>query len=258
MGIINATPDSFWEGSRRRGVDAVLAQGEAMQAAGADILDLGGESTRPGSDPVEPNEELGRVAVLIEALTSRLDIPVSIDTRRASVAKGAVEAGASIINDVSALRDPEMGALAAESGVLLILMHMAGEPKTMQHNPQYHDVVSDVRDFLMQRVAFARECGVRQGSIWIDPGIGFGKTASHNMALIRGLRELVDTGYPVLMALSRKRLIGDITGRPVEERLVGTALANLLALQQGASVLRVHDVEAAMDTVALFCSSAYS
>ena len=224
----------------------------AMIEAGADILDVGGESTRPGADPVAPAEERDRTASVVEALVQNLGVPVSIDTRRAAVAEASLDAGAVIINDVSAFRDPEMAPLAARRKAVVILMHMAGEPRTMQESPEYGDVVAEVKDFLLKRAAFAESCGIPGGDIWIDPGIGFGKLKEHNIRLIRKTDVLAAAGYPVVMALSRKRVIGDITGRPVEERLTGTVLANYRALQLGASVIRVHDVEAAADTVALF------
>ena len=252
MGIINTTPDSFWAGSRVAGVDGVLGQGVRLLAEGAVILDIGGESTRPGAAPVTEEEELARVVPAVRLLVERLGAVVSVDTRRPGVAAAALGAGARFINDVSALGDPGMAGLAAREGAAVILMHMLGTPATMQQDPHYGDVVAEVKSFLLERVRLAGEAGIARERIWIDPGFGFGKTLEHNLTLFRGLEELAATGYPVVAGISRKSLVGLVTGRPVEERLVGSAVFHFAALERGARILRVHDAAAAADAVAVY------
>ena len=252
MGVVNVTPDSFSDGGLYLDADAAIAHALELVDAGAEIVDVGGESTRPGAEPVSAAEELRRVLPVVEGITaSAAGVQVSIDTSKASVARACIEAGATLVNDVSALRaDPEMASLVAESGTECCLMHMRGEPRTMQADPRYDDVVDDVRAFLQERLAQAVDAGVREERIMLDPGIGFGKTLAHNLALLRRLDELTGIGRPLVVGTSRKSFIGrilaDAAGReePVAaaERLPGTIATNVLAYERGASVFRVHDV----------------
>ena len=243
MGILNVTPDSFSDGGSHLGVDAALEGGRRLRAAGADIVDIGGESTRPGSDAVSVEEELARVVPAVRALVPALDIPLSVDTRRPEVAAASVAAGASIVNDVSGFRDPSMVEVAATTDAGLVVMHMLGEPKTMQQEPRYDDVVAEVCAYLADQAHMLEGAGVARDRIALDPGLGFGKTTEHNLELLRRLDELVALGYPVLIGASRKRFIGEITGVDVPaERLQGSvAVAGWSALL-GADVVRVHDV----------------
>jgi dihydropteroate synthase len=242
MGIVNVTPDSFSDGGEFLDSGAAIAHGSELVAEGADILDIGGESTRPGAAAVGAEEEKRRVVPVIEALAGEATVPVSIDTSKAEVAAAAIDAGAAIVNDVTALGDPEMAPLLAERGTELILMHMQGSPRTMQEHPVYDDVVDDVRAFLAQRIERAAAAGVAEEKIWIDPGIGFGKTVDHNLELLRRLGELRDLGRPILVGTSRKSFIGKLTGAAVGERLGGTIATGVLAVANGADALRVHDV----------------
>jgi dihydropteroate synthase len=245
MGVVNVTPDSFSDGGLFLDADAAVGHGEQLLRDGADILDIGGESTRPGADPVSADEELRRVVPVIERLSGR----ISIDTSKAEVAARALDAGASIVNDVSALRfDPEMAEVAA-SAEALCLMHMLGEPRTMQEDPRYDDVVSDVKAFLEERLAFAVAQGVSEERVWLDPGIGFGKTLEHNLELLRRLDEIVAIGRPVVIGTSRKSFLGRITGKPEDDRVAGTVATNVMALERGASVFRVHDVAQVADAL---------
>ncbi len=243
MGIVNVTPDSFSDGGKWASRGAAVSHGLDLVSAGADILDIGGESTRPFSDPVPLEEELRRVLPVIEELRCHTDIPISIDTTKAEVAFQALKAGADLINDVSALRfDPEMSAVAAEFGVPLILMHMLGTPKTMQQSPHYDALFSEIIRFLEERMAVAINAGVDRNQIIVDPGIGFGKTVSHNLRLIRDLDALAVLERPILLGASRKRFIGSVLNVPTEERELGTAVVNTLGIAAGAHILRVHDV----------------
>ncbi|HEY7667057.1 MAG TPA: dihydropteroate synthase [Actinomycetota bacterium] len=242
MGVVNVTPDSFSDGGSFLDPNAAIEHGLRLVADGADILDVGGESTRPGSDPVPADEEAGRVIPVIGALVERTAVPISVDTRKAAVARGAVDAGAAIVNDVTAGADPEMFAVVRDAGAGLVLMHMKGEPKTMQDEPTYHDVVAEVRGFLGARVDAAVAAGIGRGRLSIDPGIGFGKTLEHNLALLRDLARLRDLGVPVLVGPSRKRFIGALTGAEADDRLEGTAGAVAWCAAQRADVVRVHDV----------------
>lgn len=243
MGILNVTPDSFSDGGRFQGRDAALRHAERMCAEGAAIIDVGGESTRPGARGVDVEAELDRVIPVIEALTERLPVPVSIDTSKPEVMRAAVSAGAGMINDVRALREPGALESAAACAVPVCLMHMQGEPRTMQQDPIYTDVVSQVHGFLSERVDACEASGIPRSNLLIDPGFGFGKTLHHNLALLRGLGHLLDLGLPLLVGLSRKSMIGAILGDvPVEGRLQGSVAAGLLAAGEGASILRVHDV----------------
>jgi dihydropteroate synthase len=243
MGILNITPDSFSDGGRFDDYDRALARGLELIAEGADILDVGGESTRPGSAPVPAEIELERVLPIIREVRGKSDIPISIDTAKAEVAQKALEAGADIINDISSLRfDPDMARVAARSGAPLILMHMLGTPKTMQVNPVYQSVLSEIIGFLEERMQYAVKNGVERGQIIIDPGIGFGKTVTHNLQIIRDLDSFACMDRPILLAASRKRFIGSILGHPEMERELGTAVVNSFGIAAGAHMLRVHDV----------------
>jgi dihydropteroate synthase len=250
MGIVNVTPDSFSDGGRFFEHEAAIAHGRQLLAEGADLLDVGGESTRPGAEPVSAEEELRRVGPVVAALAR--EAPVSIDTSKAEVARAALDAGASIVNDVTALRaDPEMADLCAERDCGVVLMHMLGTPRTMQKDPRYDDVVDDIKRFLAERIEYALGRGIAEERIWIDPGIGFGKTVEHNLELLRRLSELRELGRPILIGVSRKSFIGAITGREVHERQGGTIAANVLAYLNGAEILRVHDVGPLRDALAL-------
>ena len=243
MGILNVTPDSFSDGGRFFDAEDAMKQGIALAEDGADIIDVGGESTRPGAEPVDPGEEISRVVPVIEALRERIETPISIDTTKAEVAAAALTAGADIVNDVSAGRfDSQMLGLAAGRGVPVVLMHMLGEPRTMQAAPAYEDVTEEVAAFLRARAQAAREAGIASEKIVIDPGFGFGKTREHNLELLRNLRRFTELGYPLLAGTSRKSFIGATLDLPVGERLEGTAATVALAVAAGASIVRVHDV----------------
>jgi dihydropteroate synthase len=249
MGVINVTPDSFSDGGAFLDPEAAVTHGKRLVSEGADILDIGGESTRPGADPVSQDEELWRVVPVLEGLAIA-GAALSIDTMKPAVARRALDAGASIVNDVTAFRHaPEMAGLVAEAGVGCCLMHMLGEPRTMQLNPTYEDVVSDVKAFLEERLAFAVSEGVAEEKVWLDPGIGFGKTLEHNLELLRRLDELVAIGRPIVIGTSRKSFLAKLTGRDVAERLAGTIATNVLALERGATIFRVHDVAAVGDAL---------
>jgi dihydropteroate synthase len=242
MGIVNVTPDSFSDAGRFLDPERAIAHARELVAGGADLLDIGGESTRPGARGVSADQELARVAPVLAGLDD-VDVPISIDTSKADVAEVALDAGAKIVNDVTALRsDPAMAGLCAARDCFVVLMHMRGTPRTMQENPTYADVVEDVKAFLAQRIELAIGEGVAEERIWVDPGIGFGKTVRHNLELLNRLRELRELGRPIVIGTSRKRFIGTITGREVDDRLGGTIATNVLAMQAGADVLRVHDV----------------
>ena len=241
MGVVNVTPDSFSDGGLFLDAEAAIAHGRELAEQGAEILDVGGESTRPGAAEVSAEEELARVAPVVAGLAETAT--VSIDTSKAAVAAAALDAGASIVNDVTALRhDPEIGGLCAERGAGLVLMHMQGDPRTMQANPVYDDVVDDVKAFLAERLDAAVGAGVAEERIWLDPGIGFGKTLEHNLELLGRLGELRELGRPLVIGTSRKSFLGKIDGSAVGDRLGGTIASSVLALAGGADVLRVHDV----------------
>jgi dihydropteroate synthase len=247
MGVVNVTPDSFSDGGLFLDADAAVEHGMRLVDQGADIVDVGGESTRPGADPVDQAEELARVVPVVERLAAA-GARVSIDTAKAGVAGAALDAGASIVNDVTAFRgSPEIAGLVADRDAGCILMHMLGEPRTMQQDPRYDDVVSEVKAFLEERLAFAVGEGVPEERVWLDPGIGFGKTLEHNLELIRRLDEIVAIGRPVVIGTSRKSFLGKLTGRSERERVAGTIATNVIALERGASVFRVHDVAEARD-----------
>jgi len=256
MGIVNATPDSFYPESRRKGAIEARDAALRMEAAGAAIVDLGGESTRPGSEYVGLEEELERVVPVVEAIRKESDVPISVDTRKAAVASAALDAGADIINDVAALaHDPEMAAVVAGHGVPVVLMHMLGDPKTMQHSPVYSDCPAEVRAFLVAAAERAQKAGIGRDRIILDPGIGFGKRLEDNLAVLSRLDELVAEGYPVLVGLSRKAFVGAITGRQVEGRLAGSLGAACAAFAKGARIFRVHDVDETVDALAVLASS---
>jgi dihydropteroate synthase len=254
MGILNVTPDSFSDGGAFIRVDAAVAQARRMLDEGAAILDVGGESTRPGSDPVSADEERRRVVPVVEAvLRANPEAVVSVDTYRASTAEAALEAGAAIVNDITALGDPRMAPLVAERGVPVVLMHMLGRPKTMQENPRYaSDVVREVREFLARRAEVAIAAGVSEGNIVLDPGIGFGKTLRHNLLLLRRLDEIAALGHPVLVGTSRKGFLGKLTGaKEPRDRLFGTVATTVLAYEKGAKIFRVHDVRPNAEALAV-------
>jgi dihydropteroate synthase len=241
MGVVNVTPDSFSDGGLYLDPNAAIAHGEELVRDGAEILDVGGESTRPGAVAVSAEEELARIEPVVAALARTAT--VSIDTSKAVVAEAALDGGAEIVNDVTALRgDPDMAGLCAEREVGVVLMHMRGNPRTMQTDPVYEDVVDDVKAFLAERLEFAVEAGVDEEKVWLDPGIGFGKTREHNLELLRRLGELRALGRPLVIGTSRKSFIGAVDGSPATERLGGTIASSVLAAAEGADILRVHDV----------------
>ena len=243
MGILNVTPDSFSDGGRYLEADAAIRRAEEMLGDGADVLDIGGESTRPGATTVSEAEERARVLPVLEALARRLDVPISIDTTKAGVARAGLEAGACIINDISGLRfDPSLADLAAERGAGLVLMHIRGEPRTMQEEIHYDDLLGDVTAELRASVETARSRGCRPEQLVVDPGIGFGKTAQHNLILLNHLDRLSTLGRPVMVGPSRKSFIGKVLGLGVDQRLEGTIAACVVALTRGARLFRVHDV----------------
>ena len=255
MAVLNITPDSFsdggafYTGNRQPDLSRVLNRVDLMLSEGAHLIDVGGESTRPGAEPVSPEEELARVLPVVEAIVSRFDVPVSVDTSTPAVIGEAARAGASMINDVRALRRPGALTAAAASGLPVCLMHMLGEPQHMQLNPGYVDIAADVKTFLLERVAACEAAGIPRRRILIYPGFGFGKTLQHNLLLFRSLPELVGLGFPVLVGVSRKSLVGAILDKPVEERMVGSIALGMLAIQRGVKVLRVHDISATADAL---------
>ncbi len=251
MGIVNVTPDSFSDGGRWLDAELAVRHGLELEAEGAAILDVGGESTRPGADPVSESEELRRVMPVIEGLVAGgAQARISIDTSKAPVAEAALRSGASLVNDVTALSsDPAMAEVVASTGAEVCLMHMLGEPRTMQDDPHYDDVVSEVKSFLEARMAFAVGEGIAEERILLDPGIGFGKTLAHNLELLRRLDELVALGRPVVMGASRKSFLGRLTGRDVGDRVAATVAVNVLAFERGARVFRVHDVAPTHDAL---------
>jgi dihydropteroate synthase len=242
MGILNVTPDSFSDGGQFFDPETAVSRGIEMVSDGADIIDVGGESTRPGSDPVSVDAELERVVPVIKRLAAEVQVPISVDTRRHQVAEAAVDAGAAIVNDVTAGSDPEMFPLVRDRGVGMVLMHMKGEPKTMQQNPEYNDVVREVHDYLEARVQAAVDAEVSWEQLCVDPGLGFGKTTDHSLLLMKETDTFSDLGRPVLVGPSRKSFIGDALGTEVTDRLDGTAGAVAYMVAKGAHIVRVHDV----------------
>jgi dihydropteroate synthase len=250
MGIVNVTPDSFSDGGRLAGAREAADHARRLVDEGADLLDLGGESSRPGSEPVPVDEELRRILPVVEALAAEVRVPLSIDTTKAEVACRALQAGAAIINDITAMgADPEMARVVAEAGAGVVLMHMRGVPRTMQHDPRYEDVVRDVYDFLAHRLDWALAQGIPRERIAVDPGIGFGKTMTHNLEILRNLRRFDTLGCVVLIGTSRKQFLGTITGRGVGERATASAVSSVAACAAGARVVRVHDVAATVDAI---------
>jgi dihydropteroate synthase len=248
MGVLNVTPDSFSDGGEFLDSRSAVAHARQLAAEGADLIDVGGESTRPGAEPVDAAVELERVMPVLQALGGELAL--SIDTSKAAVARAALAAGASFVNDVTALRrDPEMAAVVADAGADVCLVHMKGEPRSMQDDPSYDDVVLEVRAFLEDRLAWAVREGIPEDRVWLDPGIGFGKTLEHNLELIRRLDEIVAVGRPVVFGASRKRFLGTLTGKPERDRVAATVAANVLAFEQGATMFRVHDVGPTRDAL---------
>ena len=252
VGIVNVTPDSFSDGGQHASTQAAVAHGLRLAEEGADMLDIGGESTRPGVDDVAADEELARVVPVIEQLAARTPLPIAVDTSKPEVMRAAVAAGAGMVNDVYALRREGALETVAELGVPVCLMHMQGEPATMQQAPVYQEVVSEVEEFLQARVQALLAAGIARERIVIDPGIGFGKTTRHNLALLAALDELSTLGQPVLLGVSRKSLIGELTGRAVEQRLAGSLAAMLAGVARGAAIVRVHDVAATRDALAVW------
>lgn len=251
MGILNVTPDSFSDGGSHNSVADAVAHGLSLVADGADIIDIGGESTRPGSEPVSTDEELHRTIPVIQQLASQTDVPISIDTTKAKVARQAIQAGATIVNDISGLTfDPEMIGVCAEHAVGLCAMHILGTPQTMQQKPQYEDVVAEVTEFLQRRMEALMQAGISEQAICLDPGIGFGKTAEHNLALMKALPQMKQTlRRPLLIGHSRKRFLSKVLGRDVEERLSGTVGVSIALDDLNADVLRIHDVRAVRDAM---------
>lgn len=250
LGIVNVTPDSFSDGGRFSTSDAAVAHGLQLVAQGADMLDVGGESSRPGAIPVSEEEELARVVPVVERLASQVEVPISIDTYKAATASRCLQAGASIVNDITALRDPAMAPLIAQTGAGVILMHMQGTPATMQLAPRYDDVVGEVRRFFQDRLQESLNKGIALEQVALDPGIGFGKKTEHNLTLLARLAEFQDLGRPVALGVSRKGLLGRLLDRPLEKRLAGSLAIASDALSQGSvQILRVHDVEETRDAV---------
>ncbi len=249
MGILNVTPDSFSDGGLFVSVSKALEQARQMVLEGAALIDVGGESTRPGAQAVSTQQELDRVIPVIEAIHNELDVIVSIDTSKPEVMKQAVLAGAGLINDVRALREPGALQTVKEAGVPVCLMHMLGEPRSMQENPQYDDVINEVKGFLQERIHCCEEAEIPGEKILIDPGFGFGKTVEHNLSLVKRLGEFTDLGKPVLMGVSRKSTIGTLTGKPVDQRLPGSVALTAFCCQSGAKIIRTHDVAATVDAI---------
>jgi dihydropteroate synthase len=254
MGVLNVTPDSFSDGGRYASTEAALAQGLQMAEEGATIIDVGGESTRPGAEPVDVAEELRRVLPVIEALAARRVAVVSVDTSKPEVMRAAVAAGAGLVNDVRALEAPGALEAAAASGAAVCLMHMRGQPLTLQEDPKYSNVVAEVRDYLASRVTVCRRAGIGPDRLCVDPGIGFGKRPEHNLALLAALDRLTDPRIPVLIGVSRKSLVGMITGRAPGERLAGSVAFAALAVMHGAAIVRAHDVAPTVDAVKVACA----
>lgn len=249
MGVINVTPDSFSDGGRFVKADAAIARADQMAENGAHLIDIGGESTRPGAAPAALNQELDRVLPVIETVVARTGLPVSIDTSKPEVMEAAAAAGASMINDVRGLREPGALEAASRSGLSVCVMHMQGQPRTMQEQPVYADVVAEVREFLAARLDACEAAGIPLGRVVIDPGFGFGKTVEHNLQLLRHLNDLAALGRPLLVGLSRKSMLGVLLGRDVAQRLPGSLALALLARQRGANIIRVHDVSATKDVL---------
>ncbi len=252
LGILNVTPDSFYDGGRYVEVSAAVMRAKTMAEEGADIIDIGAESSRPGAKAVSEDEEMRRLIPVIEAVRAATDLPISVDTTKARVARRAIEAGVSMVNDISALTfDHDMSHVVAESGAGVVLMHMQGRPQTMQHAPHYHDVVAEVYAFLAERIRVAEAAGISRSQIVLDPGIGFGKLQHHNLALLAHLNMFTDLGRPLLVGVSRKAFIGHVCGHPIQDRLFGTAAAVSVAVLHGAGMIRVHDISPIRDVITM-------
>ncbi len=249
MGILNVTPDSFSDGGRFNSIEAALKQARQLIADGAAIIDIGGESTRPGAAPVSENEELERVIPVIEAIRRESDIPISIDTSKARIMLSAIRAGANMINDVYALRAEGALDVAAQLDVPVCLMHMQGEPRTMQQSPTYDDLINNIKEFLLSRVQACLAAGIKREHILLDPGFGFGKTPQQNLSLIKHLNQFADFGLPMLVGVSRKSTIGYILSKEVDERIFGSLALTTMAINNGASIIRAHDVAASLDAI---------
>ncbi|MNG82312.1 Dihydropteroate synthase [compost metagenome] len=249
MGILNVTPDSFSDGGRFKQLELALAHARQMMEEGATLIDIGGESTRPGAPDVSEQEELDRVIPVVERMVQELDVMISLDTSKAAVMRAGCAAGAHLINDVRALLEPGALAAAAEADVPVCLMHMQGQPRTMQAEPHYDDLLGEVRAFFDERIAACLDAGIRRQHLLLDPGYGFGKTVAHNYQLLAEQQKLLDYGLPLLVGMSRKSMIGNLLGRPVDERLAGSLACALIGLQHGARIIRVHDVRATMDAL---------
>ncbi len=256
MGIVNVTPDSFSDGGQHANVQAAVDHGLKLVSEGADLLDVGGESTRPGADPVDEATELARVLPVVEALVARTTVPISIDTTKSAVMRAALAAGAGMVNDVMALREEGALTAVAESKAAVVLMHMQGQPRSMQAAPHYDDVVGEVHRFLTERVFACEMSGIDKRRVVIDPGFGFGKSVDHNLALLAQLRRFTEIGVPVLAGLSRKSCLGELTGRAVGERLPASLAAHMLAVQNGAMLVRVHDEAATVDALTIWAAVA--
>jgi len=256
MGILNVTPDSFSDGGDFVSVARALEHAEAMVAEGAAIIDVGGESTRPGAEPVAEALEIERVVPVIEALAARIAVPISIDTSKPGVMRAAASAGAGLINDIAALRAPGALAVAAETGLPVCLMHMQGQPRTMQQQPRYEDVVAEVIRFLRSRITACEQVGIPRHRLLVDPGFGFGKRLAHNLSLLARLDQLTELRLPLVVGLSRKSMLGALTGREVRDRVAAGVAATSIALAHGAAIIRTHDVAAAVDTVRVFTAVA--
>lgn len=252
MGVLNVTPDSFSDGGDFVCVDRALEHAERMVAEGAAIIDIGGESTRPGAEPVPEALEIERVVPLIEALSRRVEVPISIDTSKPGVMRAAASAGAGLINDVAALRAPQALAVAAEVGLPICLMHMQGEPRTMQREPHYDDVVGEVIWFLQARIDACEQAGIPRQQLLLDPGFGFGKSLAHNLTLLARLEQIAALGLPLLVGLSRKSMLGALTGQDVRNRTAAGVAAAMIALARGAAIIRTHDVMATRDAISLY------
>lgn len=257
MGILNVTPDSFSDGGQYTRLDAALYQAEQMLQDGALVLDIGGESTRPGAADVSEQDELNRVVPVIAAIRQRFDCVISVDTSKASVMSAAVQAGADMINDVRALQEPDALQVALAAKVPVCLMHMQGAPRSMQHAPDYQDVVAEVKQFLLQRAQLCEQAGMRKQDIILDPGFGFGKSLSHNYMLLQQLQQFADSGYPLLAGMSRKSMIGQLFNIPVSERLAGSLACATIAAMKGARIIRVHDVKETVQAVKVVMAMQY-
>ena len=256
MGIVNLTPDSFSDGGQLADVDAALAHARRLVEQGADLLDLGAESSRPGAEAVSAEQELARLMPVLERVLAEFALPVSVDTAKPEVMRAAIAAGAHMINDIRALREPGALEAVADSGVAVCLMHMQGEPRTMQADPQYDDVLADVHRFLAERIFACEMSGIDKRRILVDPGFGFGKTLQHNYQLLGGFARFSDLGVATLAGVSRKSMIGAMTDKPVEQRVYGSLAAALIAVQQGAQLIRVHDVAATVDALKVWAAAA--